>query len=52
MAVYTEARREHGRWELCLSEISDLLPADLELDFWTEGEEGEGVKKADTKRDY
>lgn len=45
MAVCAEARPECGRWKLWLSKISDLLPANLELDFLMEGEEeGRGEK--------
>lgn len=46
MAACAEARPERGQWGLCLSKISDLLPANLELDFLVEGGgEGKGWKR-------
>lgn len=38
-------RPECGRWKLRLSKISDLLPANLKLDFLVEGEEEEMGEK-------
>lgn len=46
LAACAEARPERGQWGLCLSKISDLLPANLELDFLVEGGgEGKGWKR-------